>query len=99
MKITNKTHRQFVSAIAEAIKDLNSGESPQNPVIYAVTSKEGLGIQYGSKAHLQEGDVIWLHVEPDSFGDYNSSADPEDEAAAIYNNMGADAINDICDNI
>ena len=99
MKITNKTHRQFIAAIGEAITDLNNDEIPSNPVIYAVTSGEDLGIQYGSKEHLQEGDVIWLHVEPDSFGDYDSSADPEDEAAAIYNNIGADAINDICDNI
>jgi hypothetical protein len=103
MKFTNESQRQFAKAIAEAIMFLNDEESDMsNPCIYAETGGVGrreITFCFGPKEHMQEGDVLWIMVEPDSFGEYDVSADPEDEADAITDNMWVDAVNDISDAI
>ena len=103
MKITNETQRQFAKSITEAIEFLNDEDSEMSdPCIYAETggaNRRDMGFHFGSKIHMQEGDVLWMMVEPDSFGDFDPSADPEDEASGIVDNMWVDAVRDISDNM
>jgi hypothetical protein len=103
MKFTNKTAREFAKSITTAIEFLNDEESEMsNPCIYAETGGVGrrdIGFCFGAKEHMQEGDILWINVEPDSFGEYDASADLEDEADAIAANLWEDAVIEISEAI
>ena len=103
MKFTNETQRQFSKAIAGAIAFLNDDESEMSdPCIYAETggiNRREIGFHLGAEMHMQEGDVLWMMIEPDSFGDYDLTADPEEEAIGIVDDMWVDAVQDISVNM
>ena len=103
MKFTNETRRQFSKAIADAIVFLNDDESEMSDLcIYAETggtNRREIGFHFGAEMHMQEGDILWMMIEPDSFGDYDLTADPEDEADGISDNLWVDAVQDISANM
>ena len=104
MKFTNETQRQFSKAIADAIVFLNDDESEMSdPCMYAETggtNRREIGFHFGAKSHMRDGDVFWIMIEPDSFaGDFDPTADPEDEATGIVDSIWVDAVQDISANM
>ena len=104
MKFTNETQRQFAKSITEAIEFLNDEDSEMSdPCIYAETggtNRREIGFHFGAKSHMRDGDVLWMMVEPDSFaGDFDPTADPEEEAHWIVDSIWVDAMQDISENM
>ena len=102
MKFTPNTQRQFCRAIEDALEFLIDDENEMlNPCIYAETGgvdRREIGFCFGAKEHMQPGDILWKMVEPHSFGDYDPTADLEDEANGICDKAWVDVVNDISAN-
>lgn len=99
MKITNETKRQFAKSITSAIEFLNDDDTEMfNPCIYAETggeTRKEMGFHFGPEEHMQDGDILAMKIEPDSFGEYDRNADPEDEADLIASALWDDVIGEV----
>jgi hypothetical protein len=91
MKTTDNTRRTFNAAIRE-ILSTDSDRWPQ-PVIYAEKNAAGEMVFGACNAPALGGsEIVWLHVEPDSFGDL--SGDAQADADGIEANCYEQAVQD-----
>ena len=94
MKNEKQSRESFRNAVYDAIT-ADLCRWPQ-PVIYAKKSDNGEFLFRACNAAALCGDeIVWLHVEPDSFGVLSDN--PDADADGIKSNMFEQAINDIND--
>ena len=91
---TNESSRTFRNAVL-AVLSTDSDTWPQ-PVIYAEhVDGDKYRFDACNEPAMPEGAIVWLNVEPDSFGEL--SGDHEADADSIEANMFESAVNCVND--
>ena len=86
--------KSFESVIFEALTYLADDAEMAQPVISHHSHHGAVKWEFSSAHHIADKSSIWLHVEPDSFGEYDPKGDLHAEAEAIACNMFETAMQD-----